>query len=53
MILVLVTYHLGDQAGQGFVHNFAGMVLFMVGLVLMLSCDKLLRLGTTAKGRNA
>lgn len=52
MILVLVTYHLGDEAGQGFVHNFAGMVLFMVGLVLMLGCDKLLRMGTTVQGRN-
>jgi exosortase/archaeosortase family protein len=42
MILVLVTYHFGDEAGQGFVHGFAGMVLFMVALVLMLSTDKLL-----------
>ncbi|MDO9283972.1 MAG: exosortase B [Aquabacterium sp.] len=44
MILVLVTYHLGDEAGQGFIHGFAGMVLFMVGLVLMLGTDSLLRL---------
>ena len=44
MILVLVTYHFGDEAGQGFVHGFAGMVLFMVALVLMLSTDKLLGL---------
>ena len=42
MILVLVTYHLGDAAGQGFVHGFAGMVLFLVGLVLVLSTDYLL-----------
>ena len=42
VILILVTYHFGDEAGQGFVHGFAGMVLFMVGLVLMLACDKLL-----------
>jgi exosortase B len=44
MILILVTYHFGDAAGQGFVHDFAGMVLFMVGLVLMLATDKLLGL---------
>ena len=44
MILVLVTYHFGDAAGQGFVHSFAGMVLFMVALVLMLTVDKLLDL---------
>ncbi len=44
MILVLVTYHFGDEAGQGFVHGFAGMVLFMVALMLMLVLDKLLGL---------
>ena len=42
MILVLVTYHMGDAAGQGFVHGFAGMVLFLVGLVLVLFTDYLL-----------
>jgi exosortase B len=39
MILVLVTYHFGDAAGQGFVHGFAGMVLFIVALTLILSVD--------------
>ena len=39
MILILVTYHLGDEAGQGFVHNLAGMVLFFVALTLMLLTD--------------
>ena len=42
IILVMVTYHLGDAAGQGFVHGFAGMVLFMVGLALMLLTDGVL-----------
>lgn len=42
MILVLVTYHFGDEAGQGFVHGFAGMVLFVVALVLILSVDRIL-----------
>lgn len=44
MILVLVTYYYGDAAGQGFVHGFAGMVLFMLALVLMLALDRLLGL---------
>lgn len=39
MILVLVTYHFGDAAGQGFVHGFAGMVLFIVGLIFVLLTD--------------
>ena len=42
MILVLVTFYFGDEAGQGFVHGFAGMVLFLVALVLMLIVDKVL-----------
>ena len=42
MILVLVTYHFGDEAGQGFVHSFAGMVLFLVALTLILVVDRLL-----------
>lgn len=42
-ILVLVTYHFGDEAGQGFVHDFAGVVLFSVGLGLTLGADSLLR----------
>ena len=44
MILVLVTYHFGDAAGQGFVHGFAGLVLFLVALVLMLAVDRALNL---------
>lgn len=42
IILVLVTYHYGDAAGQGFVHGFAGMVLFLVGLVFVLVTDHML-----------
>ena len=42
LILILVTYYLGDEAGQGFVHTFAGMVLFGVGLAMMLVTDTLL-----------
>ncbi len=49
MILVLVTYHFGDEAGQGFVHGFAGIVLFLVALVFMLATDKLLGLFMPAK----
>ena len=51
LILVLVTYHFGDAAGQGFVHSFAGMVLFIVGLLLILATDWLLRM--TFKTREA
>lgn len=42
LVLVLVTYHLGDEAGQGFLHGFAGMLLFAVALVLTYLTDRLL-----------
>ena len=40
--LVLITYHLGDEAGQGFTHSLAGVVLFIAGLLLMLATDAVL-----------
>ena len=42
MILVLVTFHFGDEAGQGFVHDFAGLVLFVVALLLIFAVDAVL-----------
>ncbi len=42
MILVLITYYFGDEAGQGFMHGFAGMVLFGVALLLTYGVDRLL-----------
>lgn len=42
LVLVLVTYHLGDEAGQGFLHGFAGMLLFVVALILTYMTDRLL-----------
>ena len=39
MTLSLVTYHFGDAAGQGFLHGFAGMVLFLTALLLIIGLD--------------
>jgi exosortase B len=41
--LTLITYYFGDAAGQGFLHGFAGMVLFLTALVLILSVDSSLQ----------
>lgn len=41
-VLVLVTYHFGDDAGQGVVHGGAGMLLFAAGLCLMFAMDGVL-----------
>jgi len=43
IVLVLITYYFGDEAGQGFMHGFAGIVLFLAGLVIMVGADSLLR----------
>ncbi|RZL02122.1 MAG: exosortase B [Rubrivivax sp.] len=43
IFLALLTYHFGDEVGQGFLHGFAGAVLFLVALVLIVSIDGLLR----------
>ena len=42
MILVLITYHFGDEAGQGFLHGTAGMVLMLVALACFFALDALL-----------
>jgi exosortase B len=43
IVLTLITYYFGDAAGQGFLHGFAGMVLFVTALVLILSIDSALQ----------
>jgi exosortase B len=40
--LVLVTYYLGDEAGQGFLHGAAGMVLMLVALAFFFVLDMVL-----------
>lgn len=42
-VLALITYHLGKEAGEGFLHGFSGMVLFMTALSLIIVMDSLLR----------
>jgi exosortase B len=44
MVLTLITYHFGDEAGQGFLHGFAGMVLFLSALVLIMGVDSLIQM---------
>ena len=39
MVLTLVTFYFGDEVGQGFIHGFAGIVLFSVALMLIISVD--------------
>jgi len=53
MVLTLITYHFGDEAGQGFLHGFAGMVLFLSALLLIIGVDSLLQLGIKLRAHSA
>lgn len=51
MVLTLITYHFGDEAGQGFLHGFAGIVLFISALLLIMLVDHALQLLDRSFGR--
>jgi hypothetical protein len=34
---------MGDAAGQGFLHNFSGMVLFLTALILIIVIDSVIQ----------
>ena len=40
--LVLITYHGGDEAGQGFLHGAAGIVLMAAALLILFALDAVL-----------
>jgi exosortase len=42
IILVLITYYLGDEMAQGYLHDGAGIVTFVVALLLIFLIDGLL-----------
>jgi exosortase len=39
--LVLITYYFGDAVAQGFVHDFAGLLMFAVALLTIFGIDEL------------
>lgn len=42
LVLMLVTYHFGDAAGQGYLHGAAGIVLLLSALSVLLLLDAVL-----------
>ena len=42
LILILVTYHFGEAAAQGFLHNFAGLVMFSTALLTIFALDSVI-----------
>ena len=43
LILILLTYHAGEAAAQGFLHNFAGIAMFAIALLTIFSADAVLK----------
>ena len=43
LILILLTYHSGEAAAQGFLHNFAGVFMFAVALLAIYLADEAIR----------
>ena len=39
VVLILLTYHVGDAAAQGFLHNFAGLTMFAIALLTIFALD--------------
>lgn len=42
LMLILLTYYFGEAAGQGFLHEFAGLTMFIAALALIMAADLLL-----------
>ena len=55
MILILVTYYFGDEAGQGFLHGTAGIVLLLAALMFLFLIDWAMSLAfrTSRRGHSA
>lgn len=43
LMLALITYYLGDAAGQSFLHDAAGLILYVSGFLGLLLADSLLK----------
>jgi exosortase len=41
VILILITYYLGESAAQGFLHDFAGLTMFAVALMTVFVIDSI------------
>lgn len=43
LILILLTYHAGEAAAQGFLHNFAGILMFAIALLTIFGLDVVIK----------
>ncbi len=53
LILILITYHLGESAAQGFLHDFAGLTMFAVALLTVFLIDSVFTRVVESRSRRA
>jgi exosortase B len=53
IILILITYFFGNEVAQSFIHEYAGMVLFIVALSIIFSIDSFIQWGLDRKEKSA
>ncbi len=51
LALVLVTVHLGEEAAQGFLHDFAGFLVFASAFLMLVGYDRLVQRFTENRGQ--
>ena len=44
--LCLITFYFGEEAGQGFFHNFSGIVIFIITILGLMGVESLLEIRT-------
>jgi exosortase/archaeosortase family protein len=42
LILILITYYLGEAAAQGFLHDFAGLLTFAAALASLMALEAII-----------
>lgn len=40
LVLILITYYFGEAAAQGFLHNFAGLTMFLAAIISIFAYDE-------------
>jgi len=53
LMIILMTYYFGDAVAQGFLHEFAGLTMFVFALLGIIGCDVLLSPLRRRLGREA
>ena len=48
--LCLITFYFGDEAGQGFFHNFSGIVIFIITILGVMGVESIIDKRQSARG---